>query len=436
MNREILRLTLPNIVTNLTVPLLGMADVAIAGRSGGAGYIGAIAVGTAVFNAIYWNFGFLRMGTSGFTAQAYGARDDKETVAVMIRALSVSLLLGALILLLQSPLAAVSFKVFGGGETGVLARDYFRVRVWSAPATLALYVFKGWFIGMQDTRTPMWVSIGGNVVNIALSLLFVFPLGMGMAGVALGTTLSEYMSLAAFVWVWLVRYGFLLRLPGVREVFEVRKVLMFFAVNVDIFLRTLCLTAVTTFFVYASAWQGDEVLAANTLLMQMFTLFSYFMDGFAYTAEALTGRFVGEGNMREAVRYIKRILLWGSALALFFFLLYGVALRPVLSLFTDDAAIVELALHSRAWIMAVPLAGFLAFIYDGVLVGATRSALMRNVMAVSTALFFGIYCLLKPSWGGDALWCAFISYLLSRGVLQMIFSRLAPRGGQGGHRIG
>lgn len=425
MNREILRLTIPNIVTNLTVPLLGMADVAIAGRSGGAGYIGAIAVGTAVFNAIYWNFGFLRMGTSGFAAQAYGARDCKETASVMIRALSVSLVLGLLIMLLQRPLAAVSFRVFGGGETGSLVYDYFRVRVWSAPATLALYVFKGWFIGMQDTRTPMWISIGGNAVNIALSVLFVFPLDMGMAGVALGTTLSEYLSLAAFVWVWLGRYGLPWRSLRVREVFGVRKILVFFAVNGDIFLRTLCLTAVTTFFVYASAWQGDEVLAANALLMQMFTLFSYFMDGFAYTAEALTGRFVGEGNMRELARYVKRILLWGSALALFFFVLYGVALRPVLSIFTDDESVVELALHGRLWIMAVPVAGFLAFIYDGILIGATRSALMRNVMAVSTAVFFGLYYLLEPMWGGDALWCAFIFYLLSRGVLQMRASRLA-----------
>ena len=427
MNREILRLTVPNIVTNLTVPLLGMADVAVAGRSGGAGYIGAIAVGTAVFNAIYWNFGFLRMGTSGFAAQAYGARDSDETVSVMIRALSVSLVLGVLILLLQTPLAAVSFRVFGGGETGALAHDYFRVRVWSAPATLALYVFKGWFIGMQDTRTPTWVSIGGNAVNIALSVLFVFPLGMGMAGVALGTTLSEYMSLAAFVWVWLRRYGTAWRSLGMREVFGVRKILVFFAVNGDIFLRTLCLTAVTTFFVYASAWQGDEVLAANTLLMQMFTLFSYFMDGFAYTAEALTGRFIGEDNIRELVRYIKRILLWGSALALFFFLVYGAALRPLLAVFTDEDNIVELALRSRVWIMAVPLAGFLAFLYDGILVGATYSGLMRNVMAVSTALFFGLYYLLEPLSGGSALWVAFVSYLLSRGVLQMWFSWRALR---------
>ncbi|MDE6482303.1 MAG: MATE family efflux transporter, partial [Rikenellaceae bacterium] len=372
-----------------------------------------------------WNFGFLRMGTSGFAAQAYGARDCKETASVMIRALSVSLVLGLLIMLLQRPLAAVSFRVFGGGDTGSLAYDYFRVRVWSAPATLALYVFKGWFIGMQDTRTPMWISIGGNAVNIALSVLFVFPLDMGMAGVALGTTLSEYLSLAAFVWVWLGRYGLPWRSLRVREVFGMRKILVFFAVNGDIFLRTLCLTAVTTFFVYASAWQGDEVLAANALLMQMFTLFSYFMDGFAYTAEALTGRFIGEGNMRELVRYVKRILLWSSALALFFFVLYGVALRPVLSIFTDDESVVELALHGRLWIMAVPVAGFLAFIYDGILIGATRSALMRNVMAVSTAVFFGLYYLLEPMWGGDALWCAFIFYLLSRGVLQMRASRLA-----------
>lgn len=419
MNRQILYLTIPNIVTNLTVPLLGMADIAVAGRSGGVEFIGGVAIGTALFNFIYWNFGFLRMGTTGFTAQAYGADDKGETLSVLFRALFVALIVGVAIIVFRGPIRRFSLWMLNSGELNREASSYFEFRVWSAPATLALYVFKGWFIGIQNTRVPMWVSIGGNVFNVVASIFLVFVCHMGVAGIALGTTLAEYLSLLFFVVVWARRYslrGVSLSLSGVLDF---KKIVSFFAVNGDIFIRTLCLVGVTTFFVSKSSGYGQTTLAVNTLLMQLFSFFSYFMDGFAYTAEAMTGRFTGAGDGVSLKRCVTLILKWGVGLSLFFSLLYCGALRPILSLFTSDETLIESALAERWWIAAVPIAGFLAFIYDGVLVGLTRSALMRNTMIAASALFMLVWVVLEHSLGNDALWMAFIIYLAARGFIQM-----------------
>ncbi len=419
MNRQILYLTIPNIVTNLTVPLLGMADIAVAGRSGGVEFIGGVAIGTALFNFIYWNFGFLRMGTTGFTAQTYGADDKGETLSVLFRALFVALIVGVAIIVFRGPIRRFSLWMLNSGELNREASSYFEFRVWSAPATLALYVFKGWFIGIQNTRVPMWVSIGGNVFNVVASIFLVFVCHMGVAGIALGTTLAEYLSLLFFVVVWARRYslrGVSLSLSGVLDF---KKIASFFAVNGDIFIRTLCLVGVTTFFVSKSSGYGQTTLAVNTLLMQLFSFFSYFMDGFAYTAEAMTGRFTGAGDGVSLKRCVTLILKWGVGLSLFFSLLYCGALRPILSLFTSDETLIESALAERWWIAAVPIAGFLAFIYDGVLGGLTRSALMRNTMIAASALFMLVWVVLEHSLGNDALWMAFIIYLAARGFIQM-----------------
>lgn len=419
MNRQILYLTIPNIVTNLTVPLLGMADIAVAGRSGGVEFIGGVAIGTALFNFIYWNFGFLRMGTTGFTAQAYGADDKGETLSVLFRALFVALIVGVAIIVFRGPIGRFSLWMLNSGELSREASSYFEFRVWSAPATLALYVFKGWFIGMQNTRVPMWVSIGGNVFNVVASILLVFVCHMGVAGIALGTTLAEYLSLLFFVVVWARRYSLRGVSLSLSRVLDFKKIVSFFAVNGDIFIRTLCLVGVTTFFVSRSSGYGQTTLAVNTLLMQLFSFFSYFMDGFAYTAEAMTGRFTGAGDGVSLKRCVTLILKWGVGLSLFFSLLYCGALRPILSLFTSDETLIESALAERWWIAAVPIAGFLAFIYDGVLVGLTRSALMRNTMIAASALFMLVWAVLEHSLGNDALWMAFIIYLAARGFIQM-----------------
>lgn len=426
MNRRILSLALPNIVSNITVPLLGMVDLAIVGHYGGDVLIGAMAIGTAVFNLIYWNFGFLRMGTSGFTAQACGARDLAESVRVLVRGLAVALGVAVLILVLQVPLLkGAMWLMEGGPEVKAAASDYFRARVWAAPATLGLYVFMGWFIGMQNARTPMAVSIAVNLVNIGCSLLFVAVFGLGIAGVAWGTVAAQWSGLALAALVWGLRYrrlGRYLSVPDLRAALRPAPMLRFFAVNRDIFLRTVCLVAVFTFFTSASSGMGDTILAVNALLLQLFTLFSYIMDGFAHAGEALVGRYAGAGSRTLLVRCVRYLIAWGAGIALIFTVLYLSALTPVLSVFGPSRTVLQEAGAYRWWVAAVPLAGFLAFIYDGVLIGAIRTRLMRDCMFAATAVFFGLYYALTGIWGNEALWTAFVVYLLLRGVLQMAFS--------------
>ena len=424
MYKKILRLSIPNIITNITVPLLGMVDLAIVGHLGDEKYIGAIAIGTAIFNLIYWNFGFLRMGTSGFAAQAFGARNLEECMHVLVRALSVAVSVAILVLALQLFIGKIAMGfMHAEGVMKRLALDYFFVRIWAAPATLSLYVFKGWFIGMQNSRTPMYIAITINIVNIVFSLLFVTVFRLGIEGVAWGTVIAQFSGVLFSVIAWLKYYGRLSRYFSIRRSLDWNCLLRFFHINGDIFLRTLCLVIVFTFFTSASSGMGEMVLAVNTLFMQMFILFSYIMDGFAYAGEALVGRYVGAENRRMLQKSVKHIIVWGAGIAILFTVIYLFFLEPLLSLFTNNDVIVETARESQEWIVAVPLAGFLAFVYDGVLVGATQAGIMRNVMFVATVFFFAIYYGFYPLMGNEALWCAFIVYLLVRGIMQFILSR-------------
>ena len=283
MNKKILQLAIPSIVSNITVPLLGLIDVAIVGHLGSAAYIGAIAVGGMLFNIIYWLFGFLRMGTSGMTSQAFGQRDLKEVTRVLLRAVGVGLFIALCLLLLQYPIRKIAFLLIDATpEVRELATVYFNICVWGAPAVLGLYGFAGWFIGMQNSRFPMFIAVIQDVVNIVGSLSFVYLLDMKIEGVALGTLIAQYAGLFMALLLWLRYYGRLKIAFRWREIIGKAAMKRFFQVNSDIFFRTLCLVAVTTFFTSTGARQGDVVLAVNTLLMQLFTLFSYIMDGFAY----------------------------------------------------------------------------------------------------------------------------------------------------------
>lgn len=421
MNSLILRLTVPNIITNLTVPLLGMVDLAIVGHSGGAKYIGAVAIGAAIFNFIYWNFGFLRMGTSGFTAQAYGGRNFGECANILIRGLCVAWFIALVILIFNSYVGTYALLLLNGsGEIAELALIYFKIRVWAAPATLSLYVFKGWFIGMQNSRTPMYISIISNIINIIGSYYLAIVCRMGISGVAIGTLIAQYISLGLSVAIWAIYYRRFWAHIAWLQILRWSLMWRFFKVNGNIFLRTVCLVAVSTYFVSASALGGEMVLAVNTLLMQLFTLFSYFMDGFAYSAEALVGRFIGSGSRVMLVKSIRYIMAWGVGVALLFAALYGIGLEFVLGFFTNDSSVIEAAVAYRWWIVAVPLVGFVAFLYDGILIGATSTALMRNVMFIATTIFFVAYSYLNDVIGQQALWLAFILYLLLRGILQIV----------------
>lgn len=419
MNKKILQLAIPSIVSNITVPLLGLIDVAIVGHLGSASYIGAIAVGGMLFNIIYWLFGFLRMGTSGMTSQAFGKRDLKEVTRVLLRAVGVGLFIALCLLLLQYPIRKVAFLLIDAtAEVRELATVYFSICVWGAPAVLGLYGFAGWFIGMQNSRFPMFIAITQNIVNIVASLAFVYLLDMKIEGVALGTLIAQYAGLFMALLLWLRYYG-RLRIPfHWREILGWTAMHRFFQVNSDIFFRTLCLVAVTTFFTSTGARQGDVVLAVNTLLMQLFTLFSYIMDGFAYAGEAMTGRYVGAQNRNGLQRMIRLLFRWGWGLSLSFTILYMIGGQGFLGLLTNDTTVIEAAGTYYYWVLAIPLAGFAAFLWDGILIGATATRLMLYSMLVASGTFFVVYYLFYGIMGNHALWMAFLIYLSLRGIMQ------------------
>ena len=388
MDRKIFRLAIPNIITNITVPLLGMIDIAVAGRLGSAVYIGAIALGANIFNMIYWNFGFLRMSSSGFASQAYGARDLSEAMHVLIRTLLIGLGIGTLILLLQVPLGRLAFGLIQSGPESVHhVERYFRMVVWGAPAVL----------------------------------------GMKIEGIALGTLLSQIISFlvaAGFWWRYYRRLRFYVRREAIWEKGSIR---LYFRVNADVFVRTFLLTLVTTFFTFVSSGMGETILAVNALLMQFFMLFSYFMDGFAYAGEALTGRFIGAGNRDALQRMLRRLFFWGALVSITAMTLYALFPDQILQILTNDLPVIRAAEDYLFWILLIPLTGFAAFLWDGIYIGATASVHMRNAMILSSILFFGSYLIMNPLWGNNGLWLAFILYLFSRGVTQTIWAKRALR---------
>ncbi|MBR4739033.1 MAG: MATE family efflux transporter [Bacteroidales bacterium] len=432
MNKRILGLALPNIITNITVPLLGMVDMAIVGHLSSS-HIGAITIGTSIFNLIYWNFGFLRMGTSGFTAQAFGAWRWDEALKILIRACTIALCIALLLISLQWPISRLALVIFEGSDEVLhLALTYFFVRIWAAPATLGLYAIKGWFIGMQDSKTPMWIAIFLNCVNIVASLLFVLVLHWDIAGVALGTVVANYSGLTLGLFFLRHRLhhdhhltSFDINLSTIKEALHWKDMKRFFQVNGDIFLRTVCLSAVFTFITAASGRIGDEVLAIDALLLQFFTLFSYIMDGFAYAGEALVGRYIGARQSRQLRLSVRLLLLWGLALTVLFTVLYALFSQQFLHIFTSDESLISAAGDYLFWVLAIPVCGFAAFLFDGIFVGATASRTMRNAMFVATAAFFLLYFGLKyakqdltaHSWN-NILWTAFMVFLILRGLLQ------------------
>ena len=421
IDKEILHIAVPSIVTNITVPLLGLVDVAITGHIGDATYIGAIAVGSMLFNVIYWLFGFLRMGTSGMTSQAFGRSSQAEAAALLVRSLAVALGIAALLLVFQRPLFALAASAIGvGDDLRPLVDAYFSICVWGAPAMLCLYGLTGWFIGMQNTRVPLVVSVMQNVVNIMASLAMVFGLGMKIEGVATGTVVAQYAGLAVALTVLGVVYRPVLAQIRMKEVMKGEELIKFFKVNRDIFIRTLFLVAVNLYFVAAGTKQGTVVLAVNTLMMQLYTLVSYVMDGFAYAGEALCGKRMGEGNRTMYSLTVKRIFAWGTALMALFTIAYALGGNAFLGLLTTDAATLAAAPTYFAWAIAIPFAGMAAFVWDGVFIGSTATRGMLVSSGIASVLFFAVYLSTENILHNHALWLAFILYLLARGVAQTI----------------
>ena len=439
-NKEILRLALPSIVSNITVPLLGLVDLMVVGHIGNEAYISAIAVGTMIFNVMYWLLGFLRMGTSGMTSQAFGRADDEECIGILVRSLIIGLAFGLSFILAQRGLEWGLLRLMNTPEASWdYVATYFRIVIWGAPAMLGLYGLTGWFIGMQDTRTPMVVAILQNVVNILTSLSLVFALGWGITGVATGTLLAQ--------WV-----GFLIALLGawkrVSKINKARKVtslgqstwaslthilsvkgawIDFFLVNKDIFLRTLCLIAVNFYFTSAGGKQGTMLLAVNTLLMTLFTIFSYVMDGFAYAGEALSGKYYGAGDKQGLRITIRRLFAFGGLMTLMFTGLYVIGGTGFLHLLTDDAAVVEAARPYLPWACLIPVVGVTAFILDGVFIGLTDTKGMLFSTVIAMLSFFAVYLGFRGNLANEALWLAFLTFLLMRGLASMVWMRFFTR---------
>ena len=423
-NREILQIALPSIVSNITVPLLGLIDVTIVGHLGAASYIGAIAVGGMLFNIIYWIFGFLRMGTGGMTSQAYGRGDKAEMMRLLTRSTGVGMLIALTLIVLQYPIERTAFSLIETTpEVERLAATYFRICIWGAPAVLGLYSFSGWFIGMQNSRYPMFIAITQNIVNILMSLVLVYGLEMKIEGVAIGTLVAQYAGWLMAIGLWMHRYKHLRPYAELRSLTDKGAMRRFFQVNRDIFLRTLCLVSVTVFFTSAGAAQGEVILAVNTLLMQLFTLFSYIMDGFAYAGEALAGKHIGADNRPALRTMVRQLFVWGIALALAFTLIYGIGGEGFLSLLTNEESVITASSTYFYWVLAIPLAGFAAFLYDGIFIGATATGLMLRAMFVASVAFFLIYFGCREAMGNHALWLAFITYLSLRGIVQGYLGR-------------
>lgn len=424
-DRQILHIALPSIVSNITVPLLGMIDVAIVGHMGSPVYIGAVAVGSMIFNLVYWLFGFLRMGSSGLTAQALGRRDLTEITRLLVRSVSVALGVALLLVVLQMPLKWLMFWLIGP-TVDVLpyATTYYYIVIWGAPASLMLFSLMGWYIGMQNTRIPMFVSIMQNIVNILASLTLVYGFGLKIEGVALGTVIAQYAGLLIALGL-LVRYYGRLRSNLVIKGTFVRKAMgQFFHINRDIFLRTFCLVAVNLFFTSAGARQGAVILSVNTVLLQLYLFFSYFMDGFAYAGEALCGKAYGAHNAIAFRETLRRLWMWMVIVTIIYTLLYIIGGNRIVGLLTDEPQVLETAGDYLWWACLIPVAGCIAFIWDGVFIGMTATRGMLVSSFLSALVFFSVHMLTEGAMDNHGLWLAQVTYLAMRGIIQTIWYRL------------
>lgn len=417
-DREILRIAVPSMVSNIIVPVLGMVDLAIAGHIGDACLIGAISVGATMLSLTYWNFGFLRMGTAGLTAQAYGGNKSIEISATLWRSLILALSIAAVILLCRLPLQWLLEEAIGGdARVRALSRSYYFVCIWGAPATLATMSLSGWFVGMQNTVIPMIIAISINCINIAVSALAVFVCDSGWVGIAVGTLAAQWSGLLLAVGcvLFVIRRHNLPLFPGfsaIKSGFS-----RFFTINRDIFLRSLCLMSVTLYFTAVGARLGGNVLAVNAIMMQLFLFYSYFLDGYAFAGEALVGRYRGSGNRRHEMMIVKRLFVHGVIVALVFTTVYCAFPGEIARLFTDDRAVVVGFVDYHLWIGAIPLVGLSAFLLDGVFVGLTATAKMLKSMAFAALTFFAVlFSLDKAIDANHCLWLAFTSYLFVRGM--------------------
>lgn len=406
INKDILKLAVPSILANITVPLVGMVDIAVAGHLdvNAAVMIGGIAIGTMLFDLLYWNFGFLRVGTGGMTAQAFGKDDRKECSRILARALGISAACALLLIAIQWIFVKLSFLVVDcTPEVRTLAERYFHIRIWAAPATLGLMVFKGWFIGMQDSVSPMVTDLTVNGMNVLMSIVLALGInvgdwhfeGIGFSGIAAGTLVAQYSGLFVAVVLLLLKYRQTtlssIGLSDLRTVFKGSETRRFFVMNTDLFVRSLCFIAIYIGFTVISARYGDVLLAVSSIMMKLLMIFSYFTDGFAYAGEAMTGRYIGARNPGMVRQTIRWTFVWSMSIAVLFMGIYHFAGVPMLRMMTSDAAVVDAARGYLPWLLLMPPIGCAAFTWDGIYIGATASKDIRNSMLWAVFAFAGVW---------------------------------------------
>ena len=407
INKDILKLAIPSILANITVPLVGMVDIAIAGHldTNAATMIGGIAIGSMLFDLLYWNFGFLRIGTGGLAAQAYGRGDRRECARILTRALGISLAIALVLIAIQWIFVKAAFLVVDcTPEVRDLASQYFFIRIWAAPATLSLMAFKGWFIGMQDSVSAMVCDVTVNGMNIVASFLLALGLtigertlipSIGFSGIAAGTVTAQWTGLTVALVLLAVKYrkGTMdqMRPEDLKGLFKGSETRRFFVMNTDLFVRSLCFIAIYIGFTVISARYGDLLLAVSSILMKLLMIFSYFTDGFAYAGEALTGKYIGAQDRPMLRQTIKWTFIWSMGLALMFMVIYQVAGVPMLKMMTSDHAVVEAAKDYLPWLLLMPIVGCAAFTWDGIYIGATASKDMRNSMLWAVVAFAAVW---------------------------------------------
>ena len=425
LNKQLLNLAVPNILSNLSVPLLGLVDTALVGHMQDKAYLGAISAGGAIFTFLYWGFGFLRMGTTGLTAQAIGGKDQRGATLILKRGLFVALIASIVILVLQLPIEKIAISLLDTGpEIKSAAREYFRIRIFAAPATLSLYVFYGWFLGMQDSKRPMIIAILINLLNIVLNLYFIKIRHMHVDGIALGTVISQYTGAVVAILLLILKYKDKLIAKGREKFFDKANFTKFFLLNTDITIRTFCLIFTLTFFTYQSASLGSNILQVNEVLRQFMIIMAFFIDGFAFAAESLVGKFTGSGEKSSLKRAIRLVLIWGMGFAFAFSLIYLLAGKWFLSLLTEHEDVVEVAVQYLPWLIVLPILASPAFIWDGIYLGATQSRPLRNTMLLATlAIFLPTLFITKTPLGNHGMWLSMILFMTFRSISLSVLAK-------------
>lgn len=442
LDKGIFRIAVPSILANITVPLVGIVDIAVAGHldASAAALIGGISIGTMLFGLLYWNFEFLRISTGGLTAQAYGRADWQESVDVLVKGVALALAAAVVILLLQWPFIKLSFLVVKcSREARDLALEYFFVRVWAAPATLSLMSLKGWFIGMQDSISSMFTDLVVNGINVIASIFLSLGIpgtsfeGVGFSGIAWGTVLAQYSGLIFALVVIFIKYKEVVRGRISIRSLKGGDLRQFMTLNADFFVRSLCLIIVYVSMTIISAKYGDLLLASCSVIMQLLMIFSYFTDGFAFSGEAICGKYFGRRNFRTVDFAVKRVFLWSMGVGMIFVLIYSLTGVPLLLLMTSDETVVEASRRFLPWLSVMPLMGCPAFTWDGIYAGLTASKIMRDSALGSVIAFYLVWVLgaVIPGQQGSmaihVLLAAYFAHLLFRSAYMTIKYKSLPR---------